>query len=129
MAVTCCDISTHALTEGDVSRKYFCNRSPRISTHALTEGDIPYLPQCFYFRISTHALTEGDVMMAIARTFDVFQLTPSRRATALSCNSCCNFSFQLTPSRRATHSRRYCVQHEEISTHALTEGDAPEDRD
>ena len=60
MAVTCCDISTHALTEGDVSRKYFCNRSPRISTHALTEGDLDEIAEQIGCCISTHALTEGD---------------------------------------------------------------------
>mgnify|MGYP000777115962 CR=1 FL=1 len=56
-------ISTHALTEGDVSRKYFCNRSPRISTHALTEGD--------------NAKEKRGVELRR------FQLTPSRRATPL----------------------------------------------
>ena len=54
------NISTHALTEGDVSRKYFCNRSPRISTHALTEGDHWFDAAKAAHGISTHALTEGD---------------------------------------------------------------------
>ena len=58
----------------------------------------------FQLHISTHALTEGDVFVAFFRQLrDIFQLTPSRRATARPC--------------RITERRS-------ISTHALTEGDS-----
>ena len=55
----------------------------------------------------------------------VFQLTPSRRATRFSHKSSrLRGLFQLTPSRRAT--RNISGQHagDDISTHALTEGDS-----
>ena len=76
----------------------------------------------------------------------VFQLTPSRRATFRSCicynadrhfnsrphggrqfsNIACHMAnvLQLTPSRRATYQRQCSCTEPEISTHALTEGDA-----
>ena len=54
--------------------------------------------------ISTHALTKGDIT-SIERNifFNIFQLTPSRRATGLGRQETAVIkSFQLTPSRRAT---------------------------
>ena len=77
--------------------------------------------------------------------FEIFQLTPSRRATYIyfffpSLQHYFNsrphggrhpqrrdftrvFVFQLTPSRRATLSNPFPQITESISTHALTEGD------
>ena len=55
----------------------------RISTHALTEGDqdVRILEMRRY--ISTHALTEGDTTLKLIYfRVVIFQLTPSRRATA-----------------------------------------------
>ena len=75
-----------------------------ISTHALTEGDLERQSQGEKQCISTHALTEGDELrLADQRVQQIFQLTPSRRATLLCfCCSCISL----------------------ISTHALTEGDS-----
>ena len=97
-------ISTHALTEGDsfqkppeaLKRSFQLTPSRRatqsvrwsrkwrlISTHALTEGDRSFFFIPDGYRISTHALTEGDYdRCASHRIADIFQLTPSRRATA-----------------------------------------------
>ena len=118
------NISTHALTEGDVSRKYFCNRSPRISTHALTEGDHWFDAAKAAHGISTHALTEGDnisfmtfscecyfnsrphggrhgFIVPLANFFH-FNSRPhgGRQRTRADDNT--GGVFQLTPSRRAT---------------------------
>ena len=128
-------ISTHALTEGDMFHPPFLQLHGIISTHALTEGD---LPQCFHLRkfrsiISTHALTEGDRHSSRCHTggfhfnsrphggrlflrcayacLDVFQLTPSRRATSTRLFSGSTFQFQLTPSRRATFGSSFYVSH------------------
>ena len=58
------EISTHALTEGDISRPESSEDVAAISTHALTEGDcVPYM-EPFCKLISTHALTEGDFRIA-----------------------------------------------------------------
>ena len=54
----------------------------------------------------------------------VFQLTPSRRATWIYRTIGEFFSFQLTPSRRATHRISMILSRQDISTHALTEGDS-----
>ena len=58
----------------------------------------------FQLHISTHALTEGDVFVAFFRQLrDIFQLTPSRRATTRrQLLRASRELFQLTPSRRAT---------------------------
>ena len=55
----CCNISTHALTEGDIRVADTPLFFP-ISTHALTEGDEKRFRPCPSMGISTHALTEGD---------------------------------------------------------------------
>ncbi len=118
-------ISTHALTEGDVTVLLDSIVKWLISTHALTEGDgdFPQLNRFYrsYFNsrphggrlliereescryISTHALTEGDDSASSAELMIL--------------------SFQLTPSRRATE--QLLAENEQliISTHALTEGD------
>ena len=96
-------ISTHALTEGDIQHDaLFPSRD--ISTHALTEGDDSSDHFISIVIISTHALTEGDATgRGPFRLFQVFQLTPSRRATI-----------------RPPFLQLHCV----ISTHALTEGDS-----
>ena len=52
-------ISTHALTEGDVS-VLKVHTVYDISTHALTEGDSGAIAELGSVDISTHALTEGD---------------------------------------------------------------------
>ena len=118
------NISTHALTEGDVSRKYFCNRSPRISTHALTEGDHWFDAAKAAHGISTHALTEGDMDLSYHwRIFFIstHALTEGDAQNIYDSISAGHFNsrphggrqrtraddntggvFQLTPSRRAT---------------------------
>ena len=140
-------ISTHALTEGDChpperrtllmkfqltpSRRATINLPPLalrslISTHALTEGDsIGYffLRTKRYFNSRPHGGRPSTCRHWLSGL--LFQLTPSRRATArpfliqltnwLNFNSrphggrqsfrdpfFVNLSFQLTPSRRAT---------------------------
>ena len=53
--------------------------------------------------ISTHALTEGDCnACGVVTAINIFQLTPSRRATCAASESYFGVIFQLTPSRRAT---------------------------
>ena len=104
-------ISTHAFTEGDgvqLKRKFYWKR---ISTHAFTEGDISAPRVLEYECISTHAFTEGDPSRREEQPFQnyfnsrlhgrrqeeekrsqcrqIFQLTPSRKATANSNNFCC----------------------------------------
>ena len=54
---------------------------------------------------------------------NLFQLTPSRRATKKVAVTFDRFTFQLTPSRRATGHLCHGLQRHGISTHALTEGD------
>ncbi len=117
-----------------------------ISTHALTEGDEETLKAAAVATISTHALTEGDRMMSestcthvyfnsrphggrpdlstLCLSCQIFQLTPSRRATAGTPCTCPTVLFQLTPSRRATMLLLEDFLRDLISTHALTEGDA-----
>ena len=53
----------------------------------------------------------------------LFQLTPSRRATACRPETDSSKIFQLTPSRRATDGHCWPFRLIHISTHALTEGD------
>ena len=53
-------ISTHALTEGDVTVLLDSIVKWLISTHALTEGDGEFQDISNMVDISTHALTEGD---------------------------------------------------------------------
>ena len=62
-------------------------------------------------------------MKSLSRLDVVFQLTPSRRATWIYRTIGEFFSFQLTPSRRATHRISMILSRQDISTHALTEGD------
>ena len=140
-------ISTHALTEGDFaiifspfflstfqltpSRRAtylppFRPEWKEISTHALTEGDIQILAHCVYPVISTHALTEGDATgRGPFRLFQVFQLTPSRRATIrppfLQLH-CVISTHALTEGDKCAHHHQ---SSDTISTHALTEGDPP----
>ena len=52
-----------------------------------------------------------------------FQLTPSRRATTRQFIDASRQAFQLTPSRRATALTLINTYEDNISTHALTEGD------
>ena len=54
---------------------------------------------------------------------NLFQLTPSRRATTQQEFADRLGIFQLTPSRRATHLFLHMGYRTNISTHALTEGD------
>ena len=138
-------ISTHAFTEGDgvqLKRKFYWKR---ISTHAFTEGDISAPRVLEYECISTHAFTEGDVLLEIgilacnhfnsrlhgrrpvekrgATISELFQLTPSRKATILASTDKRRWTFQLTPSRKATKCRQGEKRSVRISTHAFTEGD------
>ena len=74
--------------------------------------------------ISTHALTEGDGIKS--RSFPGTQYFNSRPhgGRPLDGVEYIGFSsFQLTPSRRATSMFHDCPEHQNISTHALTEGD------
>ena len=95
-----------------------------ISTHALTEGDIFFFHHSDNHIISTHALTEGDALINrpvslllhfnsrphggrlafcdFSSSVFSFQLTPSRRATMQKFDTVRIAIFQLTPSRRAT---------------------------
>ena len=77
----------------------------------------------FRTQISTHALTEGDARQDSHCPIQVFQLTPSRRATETLVGKALADVFQLTPSRRATFSAGLFAALFIISTHALTEGD------
>ena len=74
--------------------------------------------------ISTHALTEGDATgRGPFRLFQVFQLTPSRRATIrppfLQLH-CVISTHALTEGDKCAHHHQ---SSDTISTHALTEGD------
>ena len=75
-----------------------------------------------YFNSRPH----GGRLFYVGNTFDkkVFQLTPSRRATVATESRFTHKVFQLTPSRRATDSTYSTCNGKNISTHALTEGDA-----
>ena len=96
-------ISTHALTEGVFLRGGALIRRA-ISTHALTEGDSA--GQCdlhLQQGISTHALTEGDkVRVFVADDIWHFNSRPhgGRPGSRTACKT--PLVFQLTPSRRAT---------------------------
>ena len=118
------DISTHALTEGDScffskiffeiyfnSRPHGGRRLSRNSPIVLVYFNsrphggrrIPPVTSKRVFNISTHALTEGDSQHCFAENIvNLFQLTPSRRATREHFCFPCRTAFQLTPSRRAT---------------------------
>ena len=117
-----------------------------ISTHALTEGDIRMIRSCDFPVISTHALTEGDgIPERNSKPALEFQLTPSRRATF---SAIVSLSFSAYFNSRPHGGRRQCVyicavtvyfnsrphggrprtgvisgDSTAISTHALTEGD------
>ena len=120
----CCNISTHALTEGDIRVADTPLFFP-ISTHALTEGDDhrsfrtpgrshfnsrPHggrpeetLKAAAVATISTHALTEGDVFSSV-KSMHAFNFNSrphgGRHMPDSSLFQCPQF--QLTPSRRAT---------------------------
>ena len=137
--------STHALTEGDsFIGNWRC--ALIISTHALTEGDKDSVAVAADALISTHALTEGDAVLpgmyrrtahfnsrphggrrtsyTVSYECLKFQLTPSRRAT-IDKDVIIEYNiFQLTPSRRATQYDYQSDGNDQISTHALTEGDS-----
>ena len=104
LAVQLCNISTHALTEGDGNIS-LCQRLQHISTHALTEGDRGCWSCWKKQNISTHALTEGDNSVRhFYRSAQYFNSRPhgGRRNSKARINS--EHKFQLTPSRRATRS-------------------------
>ena len=117
-------ISTHALTEGDVtirclrlSASYFNSRphggrrtaifhpfsDTEISTHALTEGDQSSCVRTRSHRISTHALTEGDFVpyLRFIKSFH-FNSRPHGGDLLRQLILHQSITFQLTPSRRAT---------------------------
>ena len=96
------DISTHALTEGDPEQARVL-RPLDISTHALTEGDIGgqgIAGILSNFNSRPHG--GRHVLQILVEIRGVFQLTPSRRATAVFIFDRRTLLFQLTPSRRAT---------------------------
>ena len=97
-----------------------------ISTHALTEGDRgAYTNGITANGISTHALTEGDVPLSVTEAFgQLFQLTPSRRATLLLLGNgkpLGYFNSRPHGGRRQLYDVPKLSLR--ISTHALTEGD------
>ena len=104
----------------EVIKKWACE----ISTHALTEGD-SFSPRIFhtfrYFNSRPHRGRLENKFVVLFKT--VFQLTPSQRATILQCTVMGVQSFQLTPSQRATATNNRKAVLIDISTHALTEGD------
>ena len=79
-----------------------------------------FLRNLFQLTPSRRATTQQE----FADRLGIFQLTPSRRATSTGGGSNSFEKFQLTPSRRATHSPIPHQIHKYISTHALTEGDS-----
>ena len=105
-----------------------CIANFNISTHALTEGDITFVPLCVYF--STFQLTPSrratTLPPAPVLLPDHFNSRPHGGRPLFPGIFATLCIFQLTPSRRATlrTARRYCVV--SISTHALTEGDEPD---
>ena len=140
-------ISTHALTEGDICRRWIppdyvhfnsrphggrqsvlhCFRKNRcISTHALTEGDFSEVFVCsdslnFNSRPHGGRLLISVSIIPITR---IFQLTPSRRATLR--NEPEGMSPEIS-THALTEGDRWCpssLVRNNISTHALTEGDA-----
>ena len=116
--------STHALTEGDsFIGNWRC--ALIISTHALTEGDKDSVAVAADALISTHALTEGDaVLPGMYRRTAHFNSRPhGGRRTSYTVSYEC-LKFQLTPSRRATQYDYQSDGNDQISTHALTEGDS-----
>ena len=118
-----CDISTHALTEGDyfgymavLSQLYFNSRphGGRRKRH----GDVETL---YAFQLTPSRRATVGISRQHRR--ERFQLTPSRRATIKFTSAQNSDLFQLTPSRRATSRCRISRSTKNISTHALTEGD------
>ena len=129
-------ISTHAFTEGDISAPFGINlwpstrSAPRvleyecISTHAFTEGDVLLeigILACNHFNSRLHG--RRPVEKRGATISELFQLTPSRKATILASTDKRRWTFQLTPSRKATKCRQGEKRSVRISTHAFTEGD------
>ena len=74
--------------------------------------------------ISTHALTEGDPCVAHQSTSSLFQLTPSRRATASNSSRFLSRRISTHALTEGDYHERHEVTNSGISTHALTEGDA-----
>ena len=97
-----------------------------VSTHALTEGDVTADEVKKFKLVSTHALTEGDQSGGrVIPFFYVFQLTPSQRATVLvSTHRIIDQCFNSRP-HRGRHDQRKTGTPRNVSTHALTEGDFP----
>ena len=78
--------------------------------------------------ISTHALTEGDVASVNDKNIPVyFNSRPHGGRLYPHNQKCLKELFQLTPSRRATAALAACRWWPVISTHALTEGDVFDD--
>ena len=116
-------ISTHALTEGDDPGRYVgpdlihFNSRPHGGRHETFKV-------AYNVCISTHALTEGDGcgMTASAHILD-FNSRPHGGRPASESFKSRERTFQLTPSRRATALGTGIFRSDHISTHALTEGD------
>ncbi len=95
-------ISTHALTEGDpidstaASIRWHFNSRPHGGRQNVCFGVFSHT----HFNSRPHG---GRLpFFAVFSKFLIFQLTPSRRATAFSPQMHSPSVFQLTPSRRAT---------------------------
>ena len=103
---------------------HFQRISHFISTHALTEGDVEEIQQWGPLDISTHALTEGDHSIpAPMLPLPHFNSRPHGGRQMRQMRPQKQRKFQLTPSRRATVIDFDDSIIEDISTHALTEGD------
>ena len=97
----------------------------RTSTHALTEGDA-VLPGMYRRTAHFNSRPHGGRRTSYTVSYEClkFQLTPSRRATIDKDVIIAYNIFQLTPSRRATQYDYQSDGNDQISTHALTEGDS-----
>ena len=139
------DISTHALTEGDIGGQGIAgilsnfNSRPHggrpVGAEVLVlhlsfqltpsrRATCPSDPRRDSRRISTHALTEGDIGgQGIAGILSNFNSRPHGGRPVGAEVLVLHLSFQLTPSRRATCPSDPRRDSRRISTHALTEGD------
>ena len=110
---------------GRLCHFYFSGPLPVISTHALTEGDA-VLPGMYRRTAHFNSRPHGGRRTSYTVSYEClkFQLTPSRRATIDKDVIIAYNIFQLTPSRRATQYDYQSDGNDQISTHALTEGDS-----
>ena len=99
--------------------------SKAISTHALTEGDYKRIHEYQHiadFNSRPHGGRRRELLHILIRYSD-FNSRPHGGRQKLPRYVDARPQFQLTPSRRATEKNITTVRDEDISTHALTEGD------